>query len=146
MPKKDQSFIREKLTMNKYMIPDFWLGALASLLGAMTSFLWPIKNFILFIIVLILFDLYSGTRAAIKRKEVLSSKGYARSVEKFSLYSIGILSGYGMEIVFELVLPVTYVCAFLIALSEVKSIFENIETVTGIPLWKTLKSKLTINK
>jgi hypothetical protein len=57
----------------------------------------PVAPFLIFTTCLVLCDLYTGTRAAIHRKEVLHSKGFRRSIEKIVLYFLAILLSAGME-------------------------------------------------
>jgi hypothetical protein len=106
------------------------------------AFIIPITPFLIFTIVLVLSDLYTGTKAALHRKETLHSRGFRRSIEKIVLYFLGILLSKGLEDTFGLQFHLPYVVAGLIALTEFKSNIENISQVTGVDLWTNIVQKL----
>lgn len=128
-------------TMGKLLESDFWVGYLAAIGGWLLSFILPIVPFLVFVMVLVFTDLYTGTKAAKKRGEKINSKGFRRTVEKISLYFIGILIAEGMRVVFSIPFQVAYVVSFAIAISEFKSNIENIETVTGVHIWESIKKR-----
>jgi hypothetical protein len=119
-----------------------------TLLGIMTSwmvqFFAPIYSFIFFMIFLVLCDLFTGTQAALVRKETLHSRGFRRSVVKMTSYLIAILATRGVEFVFlapqGVNVNISYVAVGLISLTEFKSNLENIQTITGVPLWGKIGS------
>jgi phage-related holin len=117
-----------------------WLKGVAVAVGAMAlSFFMPIWPFLLFTVALCLADLYTGTQAAKHRGEVIHSKGFRRSIKKISLYFTALLLTEGFNQVFlakkGISLDLTWVTAGLIALTEIRSNFENIGCVTGVDLW-----------
>ena len=125
-------------------LSEYWAGYIAAFIGWLFSLLFPISHFLLFVTFLVLFDLITGTRAAIKRGEKLASRKLTRTVEKLVLYYIAILAARGMGLVFfnteDLnVTPITYAVAFAIAITEFQSNVENVETVTGVNIWKETK-------
>lgn len=98
--------------------------------------LMPVSAYMVFTAFLVLCDLFTGVQAARKRNEAINSKGLGRSVVKISVYFIAVLIARGATVVF---LPnsdfdFVHVVAGLIALTEIKSNFENIATVTGMDL------------
>src|SRR6056297_2990364 len=117
------------------------IGSIAAASGWLTSFVMPIKHFLVFVFVLVLFDLLTGINAAKSRKESVSSRRLGRTVTKIIHYSIAILASEGMRYVFVPVVPVTWVTAFVISLTEFKSLIENVESVTGVDLWKSLQNQ-----
>lgn len=125
--------------MEKYLNSDYWLGFLSALIGSVMSFLAPVTGFILMAFVLVLADLYSGVKAARKRGEQINSRGFKRTVEKITLYVVSILSGELMRLTFFPALNITYVIAFAICLTELQSLVENVETVTGVNIWRRIK-------
>lgn len=129
-------------TMNKYLNIDYLWGVLSMGVAWLTAFATPAVPFMSIILVLVIFDLATGSIAAVKRGEELQSRGFRRTVEKLFLYIGVVLMSEGMKVVFMPLVPVTYVVAFTIALTEFKSNVENIEDITGIKLWKTLKNKI----
>jgi phage-related holin len=106
-------------------------------------FISPIVPMLLFVGFLVMADLFTGTKAAIKRGEIIHSKGLARSVSKITLYFIAILLSRGMEVVFFENIPVTSLTAGYIALAEFKSNLENIGEYTGTDIWNYIKEKFT---
>lgn len=130
--------------MNKYLNGDYLWGLLTAASGWAASFMAPTLPFVSIIFILVLADLFTGTRAARSRGEDLHSKGYRRTVEKFVLYFVAMLLSEGMRRVFVPIVPVTYIVAFAIALTEFRSNVENIETVTGVKIWNVVKERLKI--
>lgn len=106
------------------------------------SFIMPVLPFLIFTIVLIFADLYTGTQAAKHRGEVIHSRGLRRSVVKINLYLTAILLSKAFDNVFSFGLDLTYVVSALIAVTELKSNFENIGEVTGIDFWERIADKL----
>lgn len=131
--------------MNKLLNSEYWHGVLTTASAWVTSFLSPVTPFIAIVFFLVVCDLYTGTRAARKRGDQIHSKGLRRTIEKITLYFIVILLSEGMAYVFKPLGPITYIVAFIIALTEFKSNVENVETVTGVAVWSTIKDKLNIN-
>lgn len=128
-------------------IQSEWFWGYASALGAwLFSILLPINSFLIFTIVLVFFDLISGRQAAKVRGEEIRSRGYKRTVEKIVLYFVAILAAEGMRLVFMKSVPLAYLAAFAIALTEFKSIVENVETVTGVNVWSFIKDHLKLPK
>lgn len=138
---KDQSFFTTNLHM-KFLYSDYWIGFLSAALGWMVSFISPVLPFIVFAGVLVLGDLLSGTWAAVKRGEKLHSRGFRRTVEKMVFYFIAILLSEGMKTVFMPHVPVTYIVALAIAITEFKSNIENIETITGINIYRFIRDRI----
>lgn len=91
-------------------------------------------------------DLLTGIFAAKKRGEAVDSKKMARSISKIIFYFIAIILSRIMEITFINGLPLANITAGYIALVEFKSNFENIGTITGLDIWKTLISKINNQK
>ena len=121
--------------------------AAASLfLGAALAFVVPLIPFLLMIFALVALDFFTGVRAAKARKEAITSGGMKRTIEKTSLYFAAILLSEGMVQVFFPSLPVTYIVATYIALTEFKSNIENIGTATGTDIWKSILSKIGLFK
>lgn len=106
------------------------------------GFLMPVAGFVGMITFLVIVDLYSGVKAAQHRKEKITSTGFKRTVGKITLYFCAILAARGIDTVFLLPkghdLDVTWVVAGFIAMTEFKSLLENIYTVTGVDVWKEI--------
>lgn len=128
----------------KYLLAEYWQGFFSAVVGWGSSFLLPSGPFILMVTVLTFADLYTGTRAAKKRGEKIVSSGLRRTIEKLFLYSLAILTAEGMKVVFLPMVPMTYITAFAICITEFKSNIENIEAVTGVQIWTFLKDKISL--
>lgn len=135
---QNQSFIKQKLSMSLFE-REYWVGYLSALAGWVSSFIVPIGPFLGIVLFLVVADMLTGVRAAVKRKERISASGFRRTVEKFVLYSLAIFLSEGMKQVFLPSVPVTYATAFAIAITEFKSNVENIENVTGVQIWTSIK-------
>jgi phage-related holin len=112
----------------------FFVG---SAIGLLMTLIADIQLFLAITLWMVFADFVVGIIAARHRKETISSSGIARTVSKFTVYILAILSGRGVEIVF---LPqsiietsyVTYMIAGTITLREFKSLLENVEDITGV--------------
>jgi hypothetical protein len=104
----------------------------------------PIKATLITIMVFTLLDLVTGILAARKRGEKITSSGLKRTVVKTLVYEAVIMMGYLTEqyLTGELV-PVVKILGGLVGLTELKSVLENAEELTGIPLLQVLIDKLS---
>lgn len=118
---------------------DYAIG-LAITLSAVFA---PVKELLLVSFVLILVDLVTGVIAAYKEKKKINSAGLRRTVSKLLIYMTAICVGFLIEkFMLEGFIPVSKLAAGLISLVEGKSIFENLDTINGSPIFKTLIEKL----
>lgn len=106
--------------------------------GLIASFFIPIKGFLLFTVFAVFADTVTGLIAAKKKSEVISSAGLFRTSQKIVVYFVGILIFEGSRITFNLPFNITYMVAFTIATTELISISENIEKITGVGLGKII--------
>ncbi len=132
--------------MNEILNSDYWVGYLSAALGWFFAFLVPVDQFLVFTTVLVMCDLYTGVRAAKKRKESIHSRGLRRTVEKIVVFYIAILLSEGMIQTFEIAFNLTYFVAFAIAITEFKSNIENIEVISGVNVVKFVKERLFSGK
>lgn len=108
----------------------------------------PAKELFVVALALIFVDLITGLLAARKRGEwtklgEIKSSGLRRTVSKFLIYMTAIAVGYWIEsIMLKGFLPVSNIAAGLISLVEGKSIYENLDTLNGHPLFRSLIKKL----
>jgi len=128
--------------MEKFITSEYWIGVLAASIGWLLSFMAPLWPFLLLIFGLTMGDLYSGVEAAKKRGEVINSRGFRRTVEKLVLYTSAIMLCEGMRTVFFPSINITYISAFTICLTELKSNFENIYAVTGVDVWSQIMNAI----
>ena len=136
----------KSISMNELFYNKYLIGYLSAVIGWIVAFIVPLAPFLIFTTILVLCDLFTGTRAALARGEKIHSRGLRRTVEKISVYFVAILLTEGMIDVFNIPINITYAVAFVIALSEFKSNIENVESISGISLWKTISEKITPHK
>lgn len=97
------------------------------------AFIAPIQGFLALALALVVVDFTSGTKAARKRGDAITSAGYKRTVSKLLLYTAVIMLSEGMKVVFfkDGLIPVTYIAAGFICATEFRSVLENVGAVTG---------------
>lgn len=132
-----------RYNVEKFVTEDYWIGVAFTMFSWISSFIMSVATFLSFTLVIVLVDLYTGRMAAKHRGEAIKSSGYRQSVKKYVLYMLGILISELFIRVFSLPIPLTYMVAGVVALTEIKSIFENIETVTGVDLWGYVGERIT---
>ena len=125
--------------LEKIASSAYWSGYVTAAIGAFVSFMAPIWSFVLMALVLVVLDMVTGIRAAIKRKERIKSRGLYRGIEKFALYFASIFVAEQMRLTFFPVVPITHLVAFGICITEFFSMVENVETVTGVNILRRLK-------
>lgn len=114
-----------------------------TLLLAAVAVFTPIRAALATTLILIGVDLVVGLLAAYKRKEPITSSGIKRTVGKVLLYNSAICIGHLVQTYLTGdVLPVCKMVTTLIGIVEAKSIFENLDTINGAPLFKALIDKL----
>jgi len=118
----------------------------AGLVAWLVSFIMPVSHFLLFVTALVVADLITGIVAARKRSEKIRSDRMRGTVTKVAMYFIAILAARGMDVVFlipkNLHLDLTWFIAAFIAVTEFKSVLENVEESTGVDLWTAVGRKL----
>lgn len=103
----------------------------------------PIKAMLLVTGFLIVSDLISGILAARKRGEKVTSAGLRRTVTKCLVYNMAILSGFLVEqYMLASIFPISKLIAGIISLVELKSILENLNTINGSDIFKTVLTQL----
>jgi uncharacterized membrane protein len=123
-----------------------WGGYFAAILGWLTSVLLPIRDFLVITSALVFLDLVTGVLAAKRRNEKIRSRALMRTTVKLLLYYSAILATHGVEVTFAEKIPLTYITAFTIAVTELKSLLENVDAGTGSRLAKMIVDKLTKKK
>ncbi len=116
-----------------------WFAAIAA---ACLNYLIPISPFIFLTFGLVVGDLTTGIMAAAKRGERITSKGLSRSIAKFVLYSVAIVSSRGMEQVYFQGFPLVFTVAGYICATEFWSLLENVGAVTGADIISAVSGKL----
>jgi phage-related holin len=118
----------------KYVQPT-----LISLLAVFT----PIKAMLLVTLFLIFSDLVSGIVAAKKRGEDITSAGFRRTLTKLFVYNLAIITGFLVEsYMVSGLLPISKLIAGVVSLVETKSILENLNSINGTDIFKTVLNSL----
>lgn len=103
----------------------------------------PIHAVIVTVGILIFADLATGIWAAKKRNESITSGRLRDSVTKMFVYQTAIVTGFLIEtyLIGGLV-PIVKLAGAVIGFVEAKSLFENLNEISGQDLFKTLIEKL----
>lgn len=110
----------------------------ALLISTMAIFA-PIKTTLMTAMVLIAFDLVTGVWSAIKRKEKITSSGIRRTIVKLIVYEMSLAMGFLAETyLLDHQLPLVKLIAGLIALTETKSVFENMNIILDANIYDQL--------
>ena len=123
-----------------YMIFERYIAAL---LISCFAILAPVQPLILAVLVLVIADMVLGVSVAIKTNIPVTSKGLRNSIIKMMTYLVAIIAGYICEkYLLGDMLPVTKLFTAMIGISELKSVLENAEILTGNKLIHFLTEKL----
>jgi hypothetical protein len=118
---------------------DFLKWVAVAILGVLA----PAKALIISVFFLIVADLVTGIWAALKRKEEISSAVMRRTISKFVIYQVAVISAVLVETyMLENFVPVSKIIASVIGLVELKSILENCNYILGQDLFKLAIQKL----
>lgn len=132
---------------------ESWAVLWGSLMGSVLSFISPVSPFIALAICLVLGDWRLGVLAAKKRNEIINEQGFNKTLIKFTVYLILILSAEGVKRVFfdgfentffPFVgqFPITYIVAFAICMREFKSISDKAYQLTGVDFWNVISDRI----
>lgn len=118
--------------MDKLTHVAYWLLALIA----------PVRATMITIVFLIIVDFITGLYASYKEKIPIRSDRLSHTVSKFFMYNLVILASYFLEehIIHEV--PFLRIIAGFIALTEIKSILENFNTIYGVNIFKALVNTL----
>ena len=107
----------------------------------------PIQAAVITTFTLIILDLVTGILAARKRGEPISSSGLKRTVGKVLLYELAIVAAFLVQqyLTGDL-FPASKLVTAMIGLVELSSMLENLDTLNGNPIFKTLIAKITQSK
>lgn len=126
------------------MMKNIWLDILAFL----AIFFADLQGALLAIGFLILADTYTGIWAAYKKEGVkaITSRKAGRIVAKFILYPLSLIVAKVSEQYLSPAIPWIDVTAGILAVVEVKSIFENMSLILGFDLWEKIKKQIWKDK
>lgn len=145
--------MQKSISMEEIVQIERWAVIWGVIAGSIISVIAPVAPFVALSVVLICADWYLGVKAARRRKEVINSQGFARTIEKIAVYLLMILCAQGVKVVFfdnfqasyfpfVSDFPVTYITALSICVREFKSIAENAYSITGVDFWRVLSDKI----
>jgi phage-related holin len=116
---------------------------LSSLLVSILVVFAPVKATLITVMVLTVADLVSGIMAARKEKKRITSSGLKRTIIKTTVYEAVIMLGFLTErYMTGDAIPVVKILAGFIGLTELKSVMENIERISGMSIIKLLIDRL----
>ena len=99
----------------------------------------PVVPVLITSIVLILIDLISGIVAAYKRGEKIESAALRRTITKIFVYNSAIITAFLIEkYMLNDSLPITKIVAGIIGVTEGCSVFENLNSIYGMNLFKKI--------
>lgn len=105
-----------------------WLEAALLSVGAIFA---PIQSLLITTAAMIVIDLVTGILAARKRGEKITSAGLRRTVSKIFVYELAIMVAYLGEHYMSDVVPFVKLASGMIAMVEIKSIYENLSAIGG---------------
>jgi uncharacterized membrane protein YeaQ/YmgE (transglycosylase-associated protein family) len=83
----------------------------------------------------------TGIMRARKNGEAITAAGFKMTFDKFTVYNIGIITGFILEnYLLGPTIPFVKILAGLIGATEGKSIFENVNAVSGIDIFGKIKT------
>ena len=104
------------------------------------SILAPIKSAVFSVYFLIFTDLITGLWAAIKEKQTVTSSKLSRTISKILVYSTTIIVAFIVHkyLLTDFELPIVSIVSGFIAITEVKSILENLNRISSHKVIKDL--------
>ncbi len=113
-----------------------------SLLLASLAVFAPIKAMLITVGIMIVADLILGIWAARKRGEPITSAGFRRTVTKLFIYEVALMLAFLAETYLSDALPLCKLIGAMISLTEMASITENLNEISGQNLLKSIVDKL----
>lgn len=131
---------------------DFWntsesLSAFGlKLIVWLIAILAPIYDVMGAVLLLVGIDFFTGVGAAVKLKEGISSRKMRNTLNKFLFYTLTIIAAHTVEMKITSAIPWLKIVSGFIALTELRSIFENFNKIFGLNLWEFVKEVLKQTK
>ena len=117
-----------------------------SLLTVTLAFIAPIQWLILGVIAFIGIDTITGIWKAKNAGESITSKKFGHIISKFVLYNLAILSAFILQQMIGVdSFHIAQIVTVSISLTELKSIAENVNAVTGIDVWDSILNYIKRN-
>jgi hypothetical protein len=106
------------------------------------AILSPVRPVMIAVMFLIVLDFVTGVWASIKKKVPITSFGMRRTIVKAFAYQGAIVFGFVMETFLLPDIPSVKIIGGLIAITECKSFFENINVISGVDFGSLILNKL----
>lgn len=116
-----------------------WIEAVIITLTAIFA---PVQSLLLTTGIMIFVDLITGILSARKRGESVTSAGLRRSISKLFVYELTLIMAFLAEKYMSDILPFVKMASGTITLVEMKSIYENLNVISGGELLKGLINTL----
>ena len=121
-----------------------WIDEMAIFLAtALASFISPIGHWLAIVGFLVIADMVTALIANSKAKKPVESRKLFRTIMKFVVYGIAVITGYIFEKYFFPDLPVAKLMTAFIATIEIKSMDENYKAITGRSFFKFIIDALS---
>ena len=116
----------------------------AKLLITVLAIFAPAKAMVLTTLSLCLVDLITGVLAARKRGETITSAGLGRTITKLAVYETAVLLAFlTQQYLTGPNVPCAQIVASLIGLTELTSCMENMNSISGTDVLKSVIDKLS---
>lgn len=125
MPQRILKLLNADTDLEWWFKIGFWLTAIIA----------PITDLIGGLFILIIIDFITGLAAAKKQKRSIRASEMSNTVRKLFLYFPVVLAGHLVDYLFLPELPILKITSGFIAMTELKSIFENFNDVFGLNIW-----------
>lgn len=103
----------------------------------------PIHSVMITVGILISMDLVTGLWAAYKKSEIITSAALRRTVSKFVIYQIAVISAFIVQkYMLADLMPASNIVAGVIGMVELKSVLENASKILGGDVFKLILEKL----
>jgi phage-related holin len=110
---------------------------------AVVSIFAPVQPMLYAALSLVMVDLFTGLLAARRRKEKITSQGLKRTVIKLLVYEFAIVLAYITErYLTQGILPIANIMSSFVGVTELKSVLENVNEISGGSLLSTIIQKL----
>lgn len=107
------------------------------------AILAPIQSMLLTVLILIVVDLVTGVMVAHKRSEPITSAGFRRSLSKLFVYELALILGFiTQKYLLSDAISVTKMVSGMIGMIELKSVYENLNGLSGQDLLQSILAKL----
>jgi hypothetical protein len=114
----------------------FWLSALLA----------PVMGIMGATVFFILVDFTTGVYAAYRCKEPIVARKMGNTLSKLLFYNLVVLTGFAFETFIVPKVPMMQIISGFIAITELRSIFENFNKIYGIDLMAFLKATIIKRK